>query len=236
MVSIAVCGCSGAGNSDTSSQNSAKERTAAPEMTKVVYSAKNIEEGEIIPAEYIEERDVEAAKAPIDAFNSANAVVGQVAAYPIPAGQIVSQHSVTVLKPSVGLEELIPKDMRAITFGVDTYSDVAGFVSPECHVDIFTISDDNKHKSKRVVPLLSDVIVLATGATYQKQPGAQGANPAGSITVAVNAADSEKLIKSLANGRPFMVLKPSKHEESDADQTEDQKADETDSDSTKQGK
>src|SRR6185437_214167 len=49
-----------------------KQAAAAQQSvkTKVVYAAKNIEEGEIIPQEALEERDVEANKAPIDAFNS----------------------------------------------------------------------------------------------------------------------------------------------------------------------
>ncbi|HEY9788824.1 MAG TPA: flagella basal body P-ring formation protein FlgA [Candidatus Obscuribacterales bacterium] len=87
-------------NSDSNSGSSDAPTAPAPtdgSKVIVVYASKNIEEGEIIPQEALEERQVEINKAPVDAFNSVNAVVGQQAAYPIPEGTIVSNHAIRPL-------------------------------------------------------------------------------------------------------------------------------------------
>jgi len=176
--------------------------------TKVVYSTKNIEEGEIIAQEALEERDVEQAKAPVDAFNSSNAVVGQIAAYPIPAGTIVSNHAIKPMAVQTGFEGKIKEGMRAITFGVDTNSGVAGFIAPGSHVDVVAItgSADNT----KAAPVMSDVEVVAVGTTYQKAPGSTTANPAGSVTVAVTPEDAVKMIRAISAAKLYLTLRNDK--------------------------
>jgi len=176
--------------------------------TKVVYATKNIEEGEIISQEALEERDVDAGKAPIDAFNSVNAVVGQQAAYTVLAGSIVSQHSVKQMAAVTGFEGKIKEGMRALTFGVDTNSGVAGFIAPGSHVDVVCITG-NAGETK-AAPVMSDVEVIAVGTTYQKAPGQSTANPAGSVTVAVTPEDAVKLIKAISAAKPYLVLRNDK--------------------------
>jgi pilus assembly protein CpaB len=176
--------------------------------TKVVYATKNIEEGEIIAAEALEERDVEQSKAPVDAFNSANAVVGQIAAYPVPAGTIVSNHAIKPMAVQTGFEGKIKEGMRALTFGVDTNSGVAGFIAPGSHVDVVAITGNAE--GTKAAPVMSDVEVVAVGTTYQKAPGTTGANPAGSVTVAVTPEDSIKLIRAISAAKLYLTLRNDK--------------------------
>jgi pilus assembly protein CpaB len=176
--------------------------------TKVVYATKNIEEGEIIAAEALEERDVEQSKAPVDAFNSANAVVGQIAAYPVPAGTIVSNHAIKPMAVQTGFEGKIKEGMRALTFGVDTNSGVAGFIAPGSHVDVVAITGNNE--ATKAAPVMSDVEVVAVGTTYQKAPGTTGANPAGSVTVAVTPEDGIKLIRAISAAKLYLTLRNDK--------------------------
>lgn len=178
------------------------------QKTKVVYATKNIDEGEIIPQEALEERDVEAAKAPIDAFNSVNAVVGQQAAYPVPAGTIVSSHAIKPMAAVSGFEGKIKEGMRAVTFGVDTNSGVAGFIAPGSHVDVVGITGGAE--ATKAAPVMSDVEVIAVGTTYQKAPGSTTANPAGSVTVAVNPEDAIKLIRSISAAKLYLTLRNDK--------------------------
>lgn len=176
--------------------------------SKCVYAAKNIEEGEIIPQEALEERDVEAAKAPVDAFNSVNAVVGQQAAYPIPAGTIVSNHAIKPMAVQTGFEGKIKEGMRAITFGVDTNSGVAGFIAPGSRVDVVAIT--GSAGDTHAAPVMSDVEVVAVGTTYTKTPGSTTANPAGSVTCAVNPEDAVKLIKAVSAAKLWLTLRNDK--------------------------
>ena len=176
--------------------------------TKVVYSTKNIEEGEIIAQEALEERDVEQAKAPVDAFNSSNAVVGQIAAYPIPAGTIVSNHAIKPMAVQSGFEGKIKEGMRALTFGVDTNSGVAGFIAPGSHVDVIAIT--GQADATKAAPVMSDVEVVAVGTTYQKAPGSTTANPAGSVTVACTPEDGVKLIRAISAAKLYLTLRNDK--------------------------
>ena len=180
----------------------------ASAKVKVVYATKNIEEGEIIPQEALEERDVEASRAPVDAFNSVNAVVGQQAAYPVPAGTVVSNHAIKPMAVQTGFEGKIKEGMRAVTFGVDTNSGVAGFIAPGSHVDVVAIT--GAADTTKAAPVMSDVEVIAVGTTYQKAPGSTTANPAGSVTVAVTPEDSIKLIKAVSAAKLYLTLRNDK--------------------------
>jgi len=186
----------------------ALQEQKASAKVKVVYATKNIEEGEIIPQEALEERDVEAAKAPVDAFNSVNAVVGQQAAYPVPAGTIVSNHAIKPMAVQTGFEGKIKEGMRALTFGVDTNSGVAGFIAPGSHVDVVAIT--GAAENVKAAPVMSDVEVIAVGTTYQKAPGQSTANPAGSVTVACTPEDSIKLIRSISAAKLYLTLRNDK--------------------------
>jgi pilus assembly protein CpaB len=198
-------------NSSQADADRVKAAAAAQQsvMTKVVYASKNIDEGQIIPAESLEEKPVEANKAPVDAFNSINAVQGQQAAYAVAAGQIVSQHAVKAMQIQTGFEGKIKEGYRALTFGVDTNSGVAGFIAPGSHVDVIAITGSGG--DTKAAPVMSDVEVIAVGTTYQKAPGSQqAANPAGSVTVAVTPEDSIKLIKAISAAKPYLILRSDK--------------------------
>lgn len=178
------------------------------QKTKVVYATKNIEEGEIIAQEALEERDIEATKAPVDAFNATNAVVGQIAAYPIPAGTIVSNHAIKPMAVQTGFEGKIKEGMRALTFGVDTNSGVAGFIAPGSHVDVVGITGAGAET--KAAPVMSDVEVIAVGTTYQKTPGSTTANPAGSVTVAVTPEDAIKMVRAISATKLYLTLRNDK--------------------------
>jgi pilus assembly protein CpaB len=178
------------------------------EKAKVVYTTKNIDQGEIISAEAIEEKDVPAARAPQDAFNTTNAVVGQQAAYPIPAGTIVGMHAIRPMQISSNFEGRIHEGLRALTFGVDTNSGVAGFIAPGSHVDILGIT--GSAETTKAAPVMSDVEVIAVGTTYQRSPGSTSANPAGSVTVAITPEDSVKLVKAISATKLYLTLRSDK--------------------------
>jgi pilus assembly protein CpaB len=186
----------------------ALQEQKASAKVKVVYATKNIEEGEIIPQEALEERDVEATKAPVDAFNSINAVVGQQAAYPVLAGTIVSNHAIKPMAVQTGFEGKIKEGMRALTFGVDTNSGVAGFIAPGSHVDVIGIT--GSADLTKAAPVMSDVEVIAVGTTYQKAPGSTAANPAGSVTVTCTPEDAIKLIRAISAAKLYLTLRNDK--------------------------
>jgi pilus assembly protein CpaB len=175
---------------------------------KVVYTTKDIPEGATIPSEALEEREIEQSKIPQDAITSATLAAGRVAKYGISTGQIVSQHDLAPQGISLGFESRLKEGMRAITFGVDNNSGVAGFVTPESHVDVIAMVGSGAEV--KAAPILSDVEVIAVGQVYQKAPGSTTAVPASSVTVALSPEDTHKLIKGIMAGKLYLTLRNDK--------------------------
>jgi pilus assembly protein CpaB len=186
----------------------AELETKMNQKGKVVYTIKDIPEGQTIPTEALEEREIEQSRIPADALTSASLAAGRVAKYGISTGQIVSQHDLAPQGISLGFESRLKEGMRAVTFGVDNNSGVAGFVAPESHVDILAMVGSGADVKAR--PVLSDVEVIAIGTTYQKAPGATTAQPTGSVTVTVTPEDAEKLIKAMVAAKLYLTLRNDK--------------------------
>lgn len=175
------------------------------EKTTVVYALKDIPEGQTIPSEALEERQVPSSRAPEDALATATLATGRVTKYGIASGQIVSQHDLQPQGMSMSFESRLKPGFRAVTFAVDSNSGVAGFVNPESHIDIIGMvgaGADTKAK-----PILSDVEVIAVGQTYQRGSGSTAATPANSVTVAVTPEDTTKLIKAVIASKLYLSLR-----------------------------
>lgn len=109
---------------------------------------------------------------------------------------------------TLGFEARLKQGMRAITFGVDNNSGVAGFLNPESHVDVLAMVGAGA--DTKASPILSDIEVIAVGQTYQRQPGQQAATPASSVTVAVTPEDAQKLVKAVAASKLYLSLRNEK--------------------------
>ncbi|MBK7838161.1 MAG: Flp pilus assembly protein CpaB [Candidatus Obscuribacter sp.] len=189
----------------------AKEQDLVAKMSakgKVVYAIKDIPEGSTIPVDSLEEKEIEQAKIPQDALTSASLAAGRVAKYGIQTGQIVSQHDLAPQGISLGFEARLKEGMRAVTFAVDSNSGVAGFVTPESHVDV--ISMVGAGSETKVAPILSDVEVIACGQMYQKAPGGTASVPASSVTVSLSPEDAAKLIKAITASKLYLTLRNDK--------------------------
>ncbi len=175
---------------------------------KVVYAIRDIPEGTSIPMDYLEERELEVGKIPVDSVSNASLVAGRVSKFGIAAGQLLSQHDLAPQGMTLGFEARLKQGMRAITFGVDNNSGVAGFLNPESHVDVLAMVGAGA--DTKASPILSDIEVIAVGQTYQRQPGQQAATPASSVTVAVTPEDAQKLVKAVAASKLYLSLRNEK--------------------------
>ena len=175
---------------------------------KVVYAIKDIPEGSTIPVEALEEKEIEQNKIPMDALTSASLAAGRIAKYGIQTGSIVSQHDLAPTGISLGFEAKLKEGMRAVTFAVDSNSAVAGFVTPESHVDVIAMVGAGG--DTKVAPILSDVEVIAVGQMFQKAPGGTASVAASSVTVSLSPEDSNKLIKAMTASKLYLTLRNDK--------------------------
>lgn len=194
------------------SEKKAAEQKAALEAkynqkVMVVFATKDVPEGATIASDALEEKEVESGRAPIDALTSQSLAVGRIAKATIPAGQIVGSHDLVPEGVSVGFESHIKAGMRAVTFGIDTNSGVAGFIAPDSHVDI--IGSVGSGRETKANPILSDVKVIAVG-TVDRRTTSGGAIQANSITVEVAPPDANKLVKAVTAGKLYLTLRNDK--------------------------
>lgn len=182
-----------------------KMKAAQAAKGKVVYAVRDIPEGTAIPMDYLEERELEVGKIPVDSISNASLVAGRVSKFGIMSGQLLSQHDLAPQGMTLGFESRLKQGMRAITFAVDTNTGVAGFLNPESHVDVLAMVGAGAET--KASPILSDIEVIAVGQTYQRQPGATAATPASSVTVAVTPEDAQKLVKAVAASKLYLSLR-----------------------------
>lgn len=173
--------------------------------TKAVYVVKDIPEGAVIQADALVEKDLELGRVPQDAVSNSTIAIGRRAKFGVNAGQILSSHDLAPMGISLDFNSRLPEGMRAVTFAVDSNSGVAGFVTPQSHVDV--ISMVGAGAETRVSAILSDVQVVAVGQQYEREAKGTGAIPASSVTVAVSPEDTQKLIKAVAASKLYLSLR-----------------------------
>jgi len=183
--------------------------TSAPakrhELSTVIICTKDIGENQVLSNDFLEERRADTSKVPVDAMGSIGSIVGRKVKYAMSAGSVVSQRDLAPLQLEQGFESKLSPGLRAVTFPVDSNSGVAGFINPDSHVDILAIAGAGG--DTKASPILSDVRVIAVGQSYHREQTGTGANVANSVTVAVNSADSQKLVKAIAASKLYLVLR-----------------------------
>ena len=175
------------------------------ETGPMLVAAREIPEGATISAESLEVKQVDLRNIPVGALTDTGAAVGLMARMPIHAGDSLLSQSVKYPEQAKGFEAKIKAGYRAITFPVDASTGVAGFITPDSHVDI--LAQIGSGAESTATPILSDVQVVAVGTVYKKVPGIEEAQPTSSVTVAVQPVDAGKLINAMAAGKLYCLMR-----------------------------
>lgn len=175
------------------------------ETGPLLVAARDIPEGATISADALEVKTVETTKIPVGALSDSAGAVGLLARMPIHAGDTVLSQSLKFPERAKGFEAKIKAGYRAITFPVDASTGVAGFLTPDCHVDI--LAQMGSGAESTAAPILSDVQVVAVGTIYKKTPGSEDAQPTSSVTVAVQPKEAAKLINAMAAGKLYCLMR-----------------------------
>ncbi len=152
-----------------------------------------------VPAEYVHGGVVTEAKYRI--------AEGQRLAFPVDKGKpLLWAHLETGSVPTFSGK--LPEGYRALTFPVDEINSVSGLLQPRDRIDL--ILTYRPKKTQVTVPLLQNVLVLATGTTImpQKYNSQRAAGTAyRTVTVQVTPADAERIILAQAAGKITAVLR-----------------------------
>lgn len=102
-----------------------------------------------------------------DAAITMEEVLGNVAAIPIRKGQQISKNKLLTPGPDTGIASQVAPTKRALTIPIDDMRAVSKLIRPGDRVDILAAVDVGKgvNQERRVVTMMQDVVVLATGVS-----------------------------------------------------------------------
>lgn len=173
--------------------------------TRVVVCAHNIAEGATIAAEDLTVEEADPLRVPADVINDPLSAVGHQCKFMIMSGNFLSAHDIAPLQASTGFQSKLLDGERAVTMAVDNTTGVAGFISPDSHVDVMVQVGAGAEAKARAI--LSDVRVVATGTVYQRSRGETVAQPTSTVTVAVSPENAASLINAMAIARIYLTLR-----------------------------
>ena len=177
----------------------------------ILVANRDIPEGGAITQDAVETRSIESSKVPAGALYNANMALGMHAKVAIRQGDTIMSQFLSYAEKPAGFEAKIKPGFRAITFPVDSSTGVAGFLTPDSHVDI--LAQIGSGAEAKALPILSDVQVIAVGQTFKKEPGSdaqQGAQQVSCVTVSVGPVDAGKLINAMTAGKLYCLMRNSR--------------------------
>lgn len=170
-----------------------EKTTVQPEDTVLVGVPKrDIAAGELLGPDDLAARPVPPDLVPADVITPDNyqQYVGRLLRAPVRQGAPVSASALVPLYEQ--FSAVIGKGNVAYNLSVDENNSISGMLIPGDHVDILLTVDDEA-SGARVLPLMENVLVLATGTRVGEMPLDQDSAGFGSITLEVSPDHAQRL-------------------------------------------
>lgn len=145
-----------------------------------------------IPAEYLHTKAVADVKEAAGMYTSVDLI----------AEEIILKPQLFAAKDSNEMPYRIPEGMRAVTIAVNTISGVAGQIKPGYRVDVLLNTEING--IRETFTFLQNIEVLAVGTQIEKKEGPQ---ETGSITLAVDPDQAQRIALAESSGQMKVVLR-----------------------------
>jgi pilus assembly protein CpaB len=188
-------------------QNTISARTTVVEDTIVVGVPKrDMAAGELLGPDDLAARPVPPDLAPADAITPDNYAlnVGRLLRAPIRQGAPVSAAALVPLYEQ--FSAVIAKGNVAYNLSVDENNSISGMIIPGDFVDILLTVDDEDNGA-RVMPLLENIGVLATGTRVGETPIDDSTTGYGSITLEVSPESAQRLAVAAKSGSLRVILR-----------------------------
>lgn len=143
------------------------------------------------------------------AYSSTNesALIGRVAAYPIPHGMLVLDKFLAAAGSSLSLPNKVPDGMRAIAIKTSPVNDMGGFLFPGAKVDILAdIKGPGTNAEAKSYDIAQNITVLATGKQLTPDPSGKPVT-VDIVTVLVTPVQAQKLALAQQEGSIYFTLR-----------------------------
>ena len=176
-------------------------QAATTETTEVVVAARDLPLGRVLTAEDVKLVAWPGSSVPENFSTSVEEVLGRGIITPVTMNEPLLSGKMALKEAGGGLPIVITEGMRAISVRVNEVIQVAGFVMPGTHVDVFVTIDPPEGRTGGPITklVLENVTVLTVNQIVQT---AQNGEPttATVVTMLVTPEDGEKLIHAANKG------------------------------------
>lgn len=177
----------------------------APETQQIVVAARDIVVEEVLKPDTVRLETVAKSAVPPGAFTSFREVADRWVQVKVFEGEPIVDRKLAPKGTPVGLIGRIPKGRRAFAINVNEQSGVSGFILPDHRVDIFQVQTPQSGQPFRAVPVLQDVLVLASGTSIQTTT--DRSIQARTVTVAVTSEEAAILTMAQSRGQLSLALR-----------------------------
>ena len=190
-------------------RNKPKPQVAEAVQTEpVLIAIADIPEGTTIDQSAFKIAEMPSKEIPRGALRSSGMVLGLKTKAHISANDFFFSQFIATAERPTGFESKIKDGYRAFTIPVDANTGVAGFLTPDSHVDI--MAQIGSGADSKAMVILGDVQVIAVGQQFKKVAGQSEAQPVSSVTVSVAPADAGKLANAMSSGKLYCLMRNSK--------------------------
>lgn len=191
-----------------------EEARHGQEMVEVIVANRDLAKGEVLVSEALAVRPMPrqyvhaAALSPGSFAQVENARLQA----PLRRGEALLQAHIEGLGQRV-FSTIVPKGMRALTLDVDDISSNAGMLRPGDRVDLIYAArvpaaiGAGPAEEQQVWPLLSNILVMATGQSVSKQDAKGGERRYTNVTLELSPADANRVLLAKSTGEVTAILR-----------------------------
>ncbi|HSM08667.1 MAG TPA: Flp pilus assembly protein CpaB [Gemmatimonadota bacterium] len=182
--------------------------TATAPSAEIVVAARDLPLGRVLTAEDVKVIGWPGDVIPENASTTVEEVLGRGIITPVTMNEPLLAGKMAVKEAGGGLPIVISEGMRAVSVRVNEVIQVAGFVMPGTHVDVFVTIEPPEGQSGGPITklVLENVTVLTANQIVQTAPNGEPTS-ATVVTMLVSPDDAEKLIHAANKGQIQLGLR-----------------------------
>lgn len=179
--------------------------TAPEESQQILLAARDLSAEEVLKPDMVRLETLPKSALPPGAFTSFRDLADRWVQVKILEGEPIVDRKLAPKGTPTGLIARIPRGKRAFAINVNEQTGVSGFIMPDHRVDIFQVQPNPGGPGMRAVPVLQDVLVLASGTNIQSTT--DRTIQARTVTVAVTPEEAGTLTVAQAGGTLSLALR-----------------------------
>ena len=174
---------------------------------RIIVAAHDVAQGRAIQDEDLEEIELPPDYVPNGVLRDRTEAIGRTPRERILKREFIREERLANMEAGVGLNALIPINMRALTIDISGGASVSGFLNPGNYVDVLVTVTGGQTRATETNTLLQAVQVLAVTTNVVESDQATRSRGKPAVTLQVNPEDAQKLAHAISEGILTLTLR-----------------------------